>query len=51
MSDHWAGHALEPLASIHLAVWLRVRGRLEVHFTVVLLIGRQLLSRLLQKLK
>ena len=51
MSNHWPGNALEPLASVHLAVRLRVRGRLEVHFTVVLLIRRQLLSGLLKRIR
>ena len=51
MSNHWPGDALEPVASVHLAVRLRVRGRLEVHFTVVLLIRRQLLSGLLQRIR
>ena len=50
MSNQWPAHALEPLASIDLAIWLGVRGRLEVHFAVVLLIGRQLLGSLHQRI-
>ena len=51
MSNHWPGDALKPLASVHLAVRLRVRGRLKVNFPVVLLIGRQLLGGLLQRIR
>jgi len=51
MSNQWPAHTLEPLASVDLAIWLGVRGRLEVHFAVVLLIGRQLLGSLLKRIR
>jgi hypothetical protein len=50
MSNQWPAHTLEPLASVDLAIWLGVRGWLEVHFAVMLLIGRQLLGSLLKRI-